>query len=264
MARLRTVAAIKQPDLPGFETRAPTARPVPNIGNLSDAFFALSRLTENNKYQYFMLCSPPLPGEDWVGDEISLTNFPAFLVSDLLAGNGLAEWSLLETFSQSCAPFRQNLNDSAGLAPDSVGTKKRGINDDWISDTISEHLSVGSVDCIPGVTIGPRRVFLALFSASPVGESVSADLALSFQHIQEQLTRLSDKRATSRKNVGLNLREAECLEWVAAGKTSNEVSMIVGLSEHTVNHYLISCCKKLDCVNRTQAVAKALRSGIIA
>ncbi|RLQ88799.1 response regulator transcription factor [Notoacmeibacter ruber] len=58
-------------------------------------------------------------------------------------------------------------------------------------------------------------------------------------------------------------REIECLLWCSLGKTSSEIAMIVGLSEHTVNHYLISSAKKLECTNRVHAVANALRHGII-
>lgn len=61
----------------------------------------------------------------------------------------------------------------------------------------------------------------------------------------------------------LTEREIDCLNWTAAGKTSAEISEILGLSEHTVNHYLNRATRKLDTVNRTQAVAKAIRTGII-
>ncbi|MBL0370742.1 LuxR family transcriptional regulator [Rhizobium sp. KVB221] len=61
----------------------------------------------------------------------------------------------------------------------------------------------------------------------------------------------------------LTQREIDCLNWTAAGKTSLEISNILSLSEHTVNHYLNRAAKKLDAVNRTQAVAKAMRMGII-
>lgn len=61
----------------------------------------------------------------------------------------------------------------------------------------------------------------------------------------------------------LTEREIDCLNWTAAGKTSAEISEILGLSEHTVNHYLNRATRKLDTVNRAQAVAKALRTGII-
>ncbi len=61
----------------------------------------------------------------------------------------------------------------------------------------------------------------------------------------------------------LSERELECLRWTAVGKTSSEIATILDLSEHTINHYLIGATKKLDAVNRTQAVAKAIRNGWI-
>lgn len=70
-------------------------------------------------------------------------------------------------------------------------------------------------------------------------------------------------RSDHRLGEDLTDREIDCLNWTAAGKTSAEISEILGLSEHTVNHYLNRATRKLDTVNRTQAVAKAIRTGII-
>jgi LuxR family quorum sensing-dependent transcriptional regulator len=64
-------------------------------------------------------------------------------------------------------------------------------------------------------------------------------------------------------SVVLSEREIQCLNWTAAGKTSAEIAGILGLSEHTVNHYLNHVTKKLDAVNRTQAVVKAMKKGYI-
>ncbi|MDR6756212.1 DNA-binding CsgD family transcriptional regulator [Mycoplana sp. BE70] len=63
--------------------------------------------------------------------------------------------------------------------------------------------------------------------------------------------------------VVLTEREIECLSWTAAGKTSLEIAEILGLSEHTINHYLNQVTRKLEAVNRTQAVVKAIRRGFI-
>lgn len=61
----------------------------------------------------------------------------------------------------------------------------------------------------------------------------------------------------------LSKREIECLQWTAAGKTSWEISVVLGLSQSTVDFYLRNAANKLDAVNRTQAVAMALRSHMI-
>ncbi|UVD55870.1 LuxR C-terminal-related transcriptional regulator [Rhizobium sp. Pop5] len=57
----------------------------------------------------------------------------------------------------------------------------------------------------------------------------------------------------------LTRREIECLRWSAAGKSSDEIAIILDLSPHTVVGYLKSAMRKLDSVNRMQAVARAFR-----
>lgn len=61
----------------------------------------------------------------------------------------------------------------------------------------------------------------------------------------------------------LTERERQCLTWTSAGKTSAEIAAILGLSEHTINQYITASGQKLGAVNRTQAVAKAIRLRLI-
>jgi LuxR family quorum sensing-dependent transcriptional regulator len=61
----------------------------------------------------------------------------------------------------------------------------------------------------------------------------------------------------------LSPREIECLKWTADGKTTWEISVILGLSHRTVSDYLASAVSKLGAVNRVQAVAEALRRSVI-
>jgi LuxR family quorum sensing-dependent transcriptional regulator len=61
----------------------------------------------------------------------------------------------------------------------------------------------------------------------------------------------------------LTPREIEAVHWVANGRTSSEIASILSLSEHTINTYINNAIRKLDCVNRTQLVAKALRLHLI-
>jgi DNA-binding CsgD family transcriptional regulator len=61
----------------------------------------------------------------------------------------------------------------------------------------------------------------------------------------------------------LSARELEVLRWTAQGKTSIEIGSILTLSDHTINAYMNTAMKKLDCVNRTQLVAKAIRLKLI-
>lgn len=61
----------------------------------------------------------------------------------------------------------------------------------------------------------------------------------------------------------LTPRESECLRWCSKGKTNWEISRILGLSERTVEHYLSRANRKLGTTTRSQAVAKALKDGLI-
>jgi transcriptional regulator EpsA len=55
---------------------------------------------------------------------------------------------------------------------------------------------------------------------------------------------------------GLSAREVEILGWVRAGKTNHEIGMILGISPFTVKNHLQRIFRKIDVINRTQAVAK--------
>jgi DNA-binding CsgD family transcriptional regulator len=61
----------------------------------------------------------------------------------------------------------------------------------------------------------------------------------------------------------LTTGERRVLLWCGNGKTSFEISRILGLSEHTVNHYIASAVRKLDATNRTHAIAKAIKMNIV-
>ncbi|MEO5759908.1 MAG: helix-turn-helix transcriptional regulator [Mesorhizobium sp.] len=65
------------------------------------------------------------------------------------------------------------------------------------------------------------------------------------------------------KTRAISKRELECLKLTANGNTSEEIARLLKLSVHTANQYLTQSTQKLNAVNRNQAVAKALRLGLI-
>lgn len=72
----------------------------------------------------------------------------------------------------------------------------------------------------------------------------------------------ASKRRAGRRPL-LSRRERECLQWTAAGKTTWEIAGILEISQNTVDGYISTAGRKLGAVNRTQAVAEALRRGLI-
>lgn len=63
--------------------------------------------------------------------------------------------------------------------------------------------------------------------------------------------------------VRLTPRERECLQWCANGKSSWEIGMILGISEHGVGFHLKNAMAKLDVTSRIAAVVTAIRLGLI-
>lgn len=63
--------------------------------------------------------------------------------------------------------------------------------------------------------------------------------------------------------TGLSPREIDIMEWVCKGKTNQEIGLILDISAFTVKNHVQRIFRKLDVVNRAQAVSKmeSLRSG---
>ena len=61
----------------------------------------------------------------------------------------------------------------------------------------------------------------------------------------------------------LTERETECLFWASEGKTSSEIACILGITERTVNYHLNQVTRKTGSMNRYQAIAKGVSSGIL-
>jgi DNA-binding CsgD family transcriptional regulator len=59
---------------------------------------------------------------------------------------------------------------------------------------------------------------------------------------------------------GLTAREAEILQWVARGKTNDEIAVLLVVSAHTVRKHLENIYGKLGVHTRTAAVARASAS----
>ncbi len=61
----------------------------------------------------------------------------------------------------------------------------------------------------------------------------------------------------------LTKRELDVLNWIKAGKSNWDISVILGISERTVKFHVSSIIRKLNTVNRSQAVAAGIAAGII-
>jgi DNA-binding NarL/FixJ family response regulator len=63
--------------------------------------------------------------------------------------------------------------------------------------------------------------------------------------------------------LGLSERERSVLKLIACGSTNPEIAAALHLSKHTVKEYTSAVYRKLDVRNRTEAVQRAQRLGLL-
>lgn len=85
-------------------------------------------------------------------------------------------------------------------------------------------------------------------------------LELVIPHFHEALRRVS---TISRNGPPLTSKETEILKWVKQGKTTWDISTILGISERTVKFHVANILQKLDAATRAHAVAIALERKLI-
>jgi DNA-binding CsgD family transcriptional regulator len=88
-----------------------------------------------------------------------------------------------------------------------------------------------------------------------ITEQALSIIPLLATHLHQAVRRLG--YCSKEIHSNLTLRERECLTWAADGKTSNEIALLLGISENTVNFHLNNAMQKLDVVSRQHAIGKA-------
>ncbi len=111
---------------------------------------------------------------------------------------------------------------------------------------------------------GRHDCLYVLMRASTKGPpSARAMIGILLPYIDSTLRQLDRLPACAAKEEpaeddagALSGRELEIMEWVRNGKTNFEIGMILDISAFTVKNHLQRIFRKLDVVNRAQAVAK--------
>jgi DNA-binding CsgD family transcriptional regulator len=126
-------------------------------------------------------------------------------------------------------------------------------------------------DMRQGYTCGSRPVSPAkngsmfCFSSSSMKYDKRSAAILEFvtPHLHLALSNLFSQKQLHANNFELSLREKEVLDWLKQGKSSWDISVILGISERTVNFHVYRIMQKLGVTNRPQAVAVAAHYGLI-
>lgn len=106
-----------------------------------------------------------------------------------------------------------------------------------------------------------------VFACAPGGdarrEAYVAQLLVPFLHAAWMRVRMnarttSNEPPKSTKRSTVTSREQEILKWIYLGKSNFEIGTILGISPLTVKNHVQKILRKLNVVNRAQAVGKAL------
>lgn len=217
-----------------------------------DMFRFLKKTTELFGLKAFMVTR--LPGATTISlQTVSIiSSWPSELVARYDRSGLMASSPAITRIRGSTIPFTMDIADEARRA----GGRAEEVFE------MFEKFGMSRFAFFPvGEPTGERGV-VSFYGDRPVlSVQEMLELFMISTHVYDRLHEIGRKDV--RTGDELTEREIDCLNWTAAGKTSAEISEILGLSEHTVNHYLNRATRKLDTVNRTQAVAKALRMGII-
>ncbi|MFD1745835.1 LuxR family transcriptional regulator [Rhizobium helianthi] len=215
-----------------------------------DIFRFMRRLAEGYGNRAFLIAQLPDPATLELSGKTIITNWPSELLTLFDKAQLLHTSPLVRKLRDTTIPFTFSMDQIAA---------ERG---DDTSKRLFERFGLTNSAIFPVHDDSGRRGCVS-FSGDKAEFTLTEMMELSFLSIHI-FQRLAGIRQRDEKTGGdLVEREISCLIWTAAGKTSAEIAEILQLSEHTVNHYLNRATKKLDAVNRTQTVAKALRLGLI-
>lgn len=104
-----------------------------------------------------------------------------------------------------------------------------------------------------------RTVASAVRGELLLTESITRKLFME----REELNVQEEKTVTEALDYGISERELVVLNAIARGETSRAISIDMEISERTVKAHLTKIYTKLGVTSRTEAVAKALASGLI-
>lgn len=218
-----------------------------------DVFRFMKRLTDSVGARAFMVFNIPHATSVDLSSSSIITNWPAELLSSYDQSRLLANSPVIEHIRVSTVPLAFDF--------DVDYTNKFSVPVESVRDLfVRFNMCRGTYFPVHDAT-GTRGAVAFTGDRKPFTQQETIELYYLSAHVFNRLADIRD--LDNRATETLTDREIDCLNWTAAGKTSVEIAEILGLSEHTINHYLNRATKKLDTVNRTQAVAKALRIGLI-
>jgi transcriptional regulator EpsA len=121
-----------------------------------------------------------------------------------------------------------------------------------VHDADGRALTMFTFACRPA-SVGSRQTYLAQLLAP----------SLHAAWVRTQLTRTANAVEKASGQSVLTVRELDILKWIYLGKSNFEIGAILKISPLTVKNHVQKILRKLNVVNRTQAIGKALELRIL-
>ena len=238
----------------GWSPDVLSAAAIADVQTEYEVLHLMRRCARHFDFSHFLVSRYPVNGQQGFSERLVVSNWPAELVRKYdEAGVFHASRLVLDTGATKL-PVR---GDATLLAPVDGGNAET----DAAIALATGHGLAGSVAFLLHSVAGDP--YLTVFSGTraPLARAELADLYYTAVQLFECLERTFSTVATGREK--LSSREIECLRWAAAGKSSDEIGVILGISAYTVSSYFKGATRKLQAVNRMQAIACALRQKLI-
>ncbi len=216
-------------------------------------FHALNRTTESFDFTWFTLCNAPSASDMLLTPLIIETSTPAQDLRDFDRAQLLRIYPMLGRNRDSVIPRCWSLKEKAPIPEMEFPRELRTFLESR-DQTMGFSLPVNSID-------GQRLVFSLSGNRGALTQAEINELCILLLYAATAYNGI--RRNINEPLAMLSAREMEVVRWTAQGKTSVEIGQILTLSDHTVNAYMTNAIKKLNCVNRTQLVAKAIRLKLI-
>ena len=249
---------MKESNEPALLREAETADMISEIDTAAvrteyELLHLMRRLIARYGFGHFMIARLPLAEQQRFSERLVLSNWPSELVRQYDACETFQSSVLVERLRGTKLPVTggAELLDAAGKPTDEAMVHRLLAHPE-MGRHFAVQLHTSSGDPFVAMLSGRRE--------PPVGVE-QATLYLSLVQLFECLERTFDTGSSAREK--LSSREIECLRWAAAGKSSDEIAIILGISTYTVSSYFKSATRKLDAVNRMQAIARAMRLKLI-
>lgn len=131
-----------------------------------------------------------------------------------------------------------------------------------LADNIGIPAGLSREYCLVAFNVGRVRMSLLLLFPEHfiLSQSKLRDVGLMAAYFASIACPIATR---TERESDLTEREIECLYWIAEGKTSDEIAVILGISRNTINNYITSVMRKTATRTRSEAIAWAVRNNLV-